>query len=488
MIGRRDKNCFSRLILLIFMLLPATAALAESEATTSKVCHDGFSHPTTLPPPGQAEPAWRFHTLEECAVDLFTIAPFGPAVGNVGTGSGLGGGFHAQYAPNGSHQVWSMKALYSINSSYIVSGRYRRTFSNVHVLGVKKIKNTNGQLDQISAVLDVNAVRIDLRTQDFYGIGPNSTLAGHAVYRQQEWWTGVNGYRPLAYSGPLGMLGIFGEAQYFQTVTKGVSGDSLPSVNALYGESEAPASLSRPDFLEAGGGLSIRTPTSKPILWESHLAAVKYDHYFEQGSKQFSFDRLEGWGHVDLQILHSKKTDPKQRFAPVNLNGRPWWKDALCMKQAIGGCEAGKFTLGGRVTTSYTSVGSNVPFYLQPTLGGADFDGVDTLRGLVDYRLRAPNRMLMQVDFDKAIAQARVKGKPIGEYGLYAFFDAGNVSNTPGALLDNGLRKDVGVGASIAIQNKVVLRFYIAFGAGEGSHPNAKFGNAFSNGNTAAVP
>jgi hypothetical protein len=41
------------------------------------------------------------------------------------------------------------------------------------------------------------------------------------------------------------------------------------------------------------------------------------------------------------------------------------------------------------------------------------------------------------------------------------------------------MRTDVGIGASMAIQNKVVIRAYIAFGAGEGSHPNIKAANAF---------
>jgi hypothetical protein len=89
------------------------------------------------------------------------------------------------------------------------------------------------------------------------------------------------------------------------------------------------------------------------------------------------------------------------------------------MQQATGSCLAGTVTLTGRVTASYTGTVSSVPFYLQPTLGGADFDGIDTLRGLVDYRLRAPDRLLVQVDFDKPIAQIGLKKHPLGEYGLY---------------------------------------------------------------------
>jgi hypothetical protein len=150
------------------------------------------------------------------------------------------------------------------------------------------------------------------------------------------------------------------------------------------------------------------------------------------------------------------------------------------MENSRKGCDIGSITSATLLTTSYTSTTSSVPFYLQPTLGGADFEGVDTLRGLVDYRLRAPNRLLTQIDFDKAVANIGVKGHPIGRYGLYSFFDAGNVALTPGQLTAQGLCTDVGIGISIAVQNKLVFRAYYGFGADEGNHLNAKAANTFA--------
>jgi hypothetical protein len=96
----------------------------------------------------------------------------------------------------------------------------------------------------------------------------------------------------------------------------------------------------------------------------------------------------------------------------LNQPDRPWWRDALCMENSRKGCDIGSITSTTLLTTSYTSAGSSVPFYFQPTLGGADFESVDTLRGFVDYRLRAPNRLLTQIDFDKAVANLGVKGHP----------------------------------------------------------------------------
>jgi hypothetical protein len=88
--------------------------------------------------------------------------------------------------------------------------------------------------------------------------------------------------------------------------------------------------------------------------------------------------------------------------------------------------------------------------------------------------LRAPNRVLLQEAFDK-----RVWGTELGQLGLYVFFDAGNVATKPGDLSLGNLRKDVGVGISYSVENKIVIRAYYGFGAGEGSHPNVKLPNAF---------
>jgi hypothetical protein len=38
----------------------------------------------------------------------------------------------------------------------------------------------------------------------------------------------------------------------------------------------------------------------------------------------------------------------------------------------------------------------------------------------------------------------------------------------------------VGIGISIAVQNKLVSRVYYGFGAGEGNHLNTKAANAFA--------
>src|SRR5437764_15110737 len=102
-----------RQALLLLVLLAAAGAHAEDWATTKTVCNEG-AH------------ARSFHTLEECAIDLFTLKPVGPVLGNIGAGSGFGAGVHV-IKTNGNRTL-TLKGLYSIKSSYIASGQYSIAF------------------------------------------------------------------------------------------------------------------------------------------------------------------------------------------------------------------------------------------------------------------------------------------------------------------------------------------------------------------------
>jgi hypothetical protein len=452
-----------------FILLAAAAAHPESWKTTKKACDDARFF----------QKDFQYHNAEECGVDFFTLDPVGPSMGSITTGSAFGGGLHFVHQSDANNN-FSAKGIYTYNASFLFGGQYQFNFPPPHAIVTGKRRDGHGgQTDQTKGNLFVTGVHFDLHAQDFYGLGPNSTLAGHAVYRLHESWAGLQAYSPLASAGNfLGIFGISGQLKYLHPSTGGVNGDSLPSVAARYGEAGAPGSLIHADFIAAGVGFDLRTPTSRPRDWEHHEAQLTYTHYSQFSSSQFSFHRLEAFASLSFDLSKSLSTPPGvDLLSPPT---RSIWRNSLCMENSNGACDIGSLTSTTLLTTSYTSGGSSVPFYLQPTLGGADFEGADTLRGLVDYRLRAPNRLVTQINFDKPLINIGIKDHPIGKYGLCAFFDTGNVSFTPGQLTARGLRKDVGIGASISIQNKIVFRAYIGFGAGEGSHFNTKAANTLA--------
>ncbi len=53
--------------------------------------------------------------------------------------------------------------------------------------------------------------------------------------------------------------------------------------------------------------------------------------------------------------------------------------------------------------------GDIVPFYFQPTLGGSDINGNQSLSSYQDYRFRAPNVLLIRESFEHSIG-----GLPLG--------------------------------------------------------------------------
>ncbi len=128
-------------------------------------------------------------------------------------------------------------------------------------------------------------------------------------------------------------------------------------------------------------------------------------------------------------------------------------------------CSPGKVSLSGILNIAYTRPGSDVPFYFGETLGGADLNGNDTLRGFVDYRFRGPSRVFFQAEYRHPLW---------GPVGMLAFFDIGKVGVLPSDLTLENLRHDTGFGVYLQAGQKVLFRAYVAFGSGEGLRPNYK--------------
>jgi hypothetical protein len=83
------------------------------------------------------------------------------------------------------------------------------------------------------------------------------------------------------------------------------------------------------------------------------------------------------------------------------------------------------FDIKSHLVLSNTSGSNQIPFYLQPTLGGNDIDANVTLRGWDDYRFR---------DRDAALIQAEADYIVWDPFGVYAFYDGGTVAPNHGGL------------------------------------------------------
>ena len=118
-----------------------------------------------------------------------------------------------------------------------------------------------------------------------------------------------------------------------------------------------------------------------------------------------------------------------------------------------------------------TDAGQDVPFFLQPTLGGKSeigsihddrlgSDGTDaTLRGYRDLRFRDRNLLLVQAEYRVPLW---------GPIDATAFADAGKVAPSRSELDFTDLRRDVGFSLSIMKGWEPWARMDVAFGSGEG--------------------
>ena len=107
--------------------------------------------------------------------------------------------------------------------------------------------------------------------------------------------------------------------------------------------------------------------------------------------------------------------------------------------------------------------GGEVPFYLQPTLGGSR-----SLRGYRTFRFRDLSALLMQAEY-----RFRVNEFVTGA----VFYDTGAVA--PGLDRVGRLEADYGFGLRVGSRTTVALRADIAFGGREGTRFLLRFDDAF---------
>ena len=109
--------------------------------------------------------------------------------------------------------------------------------------------------------------------------------------------------------------------------------------------------------------------------------------------------------------------------------------------------------------------GHQVPFYLQPTLGGSR-----TLRSDADFRFRDEHALWMNAEY---------RWEAFSALDMALFTDWGNVAPRFGDLSFGDLKHAYGIGFRFNTAQAVILRIDIATGGDEGIQYFFKFSKAF---------
>lgn len=357
----------------------------------------------------------RVSEWEDFGRTVFTGQGLHPTLGSIVPGSGFAAGasFGLERA-SASHPVryHGVLEVRGTLSSFLAAR------ATLDILGSGNREDNR----HVHAVL--SAIHRKLPQLTYFGLGNTSELANESVYGLED--TNVTSQidiplpRGLMMSGALGGLWSTPQGSYDADV---------PSIEVNFTPSDTPALQTKTSYIYYGGQLRYQYPMDESIRgYRTDLRAAILGFHDASGNS-LNFNRFEiEWA---------------QRFAP----GR---SDAF-----------GTFSLDARFSGSVTNNGKEVPFYLQPTLGGTDIEGRDVLRSFRDYRFRAPNVADLRAEYEHTLW---------GPIGALLFYDTGNVALSRHDLTLHDFRHSFGVGFTLKTGGIPLVKLYYAFAGGEGTH------------------
>lgn len=278
--------------------------------------------------------------------------------------------------------------------------------------------------DRVSAQL--YGRRRDYPQEDFFGLGPDSRVEDQTDFRLKD--TAVRGGLAFHLTP---WLTAGGAVEYLAPDVARGTDSRFPDTVSVVDPRFAPGLTEQPDFMRYEGRLDLdyRDPGLNPRNGGRYAFTVS--RYADRDLDRYSFTRAD----VDLQ-----------QFIPFFNEHR-------------------YFALRGLLTTTSTDGDNEVPFYLQPTLGGAY-----GLRSFRAYRFRDRHRMLLQGEY-RYIVNTFVTGA--------LFYEAGKVAAARRDLDFEDLERSYGFGLRLGSRQGVVFRSDIAFGGGEGTRILLRFDNVF---------
>ena len=274
--------------------------------------------------------------------------------------------------------------------------------------------------------VEVGGRQRDFPQEDFYGLGPDSVRSARTSYALRE-----GAVDALVGVKPVDRITIAGGVEHLSPRVDRGRDPRIPSTDALFTPSTVPGLTTQPDFVRTGALLRVDTIDAPFGTGLGGRYTVSVDRFSDRDTGRYSFTRVQ----ADLQ-----------QFVPIVNNARA-------------------LALHARFADLVADDGHEVPFYLQPTLGGGY-----TLRGLRAYRLRDRSQFLFQAEYRWQVNMFLAGA---------LFYDTGTVAPRRRDIDFGKLTHDYGIGLRAGFLANAALRADLAFGA-EGPLLLFKFSNVFS--------
>jgi len=336
---------------------------------------------------------------------------FHARVGGIGESSGFGGG--PGYRFIGVPFDFRTSAAASIKGYFVAEGSLR--FPGTQSEDVFTWAN--------GPYLELYARRRDFPQEDFYGLGPDSLEEQRSNFALRETFARVT---PAVRRGYL-TAGV--NLGYLHPSIGSGTDTTMPSTDEIFGPEQVPGLDVQPAFGVIEPFVEFATFDRAIDDRAGGRYRLSFTRYADRDLNQFSFNRWD----VDLR-----------QFIPFVHDTHT-------------------IALRGWVSSSDPAAGDSVPFYLQPTLGGAM-----SLRGFRTFRFRDRSALLLQTEY-----RWRINDFVAGAL----FYDTGAVAPR---LDDIGrLERDYGFGLRAGSRSTVSVRVDVAFGGREGTRFLVRFDDVF---------
>ena len=347
--------------------------------------------------------------LQYLLVDVFTGPGLHPTAGIVVPDGGAAGGLALNVDWNTNAPTWqrfstSLEGRATGDGFWEVGARLQTLLAGY---------SERGKSPQVTLF----GSYLDLPRLPYYGLGNGSPEDGHKLYGLRDSAAALSLDVPVPWGFALGgeIAGLW------------FAPEVSTSFGSVFNEQSAPGLHTRTAYVRPRASVSWNYPDRGVLFGLSSSAVVSYGFYGATLGGDFSFSRIEARWNVGLGL------DP--RF--------------------------GSFRFASRVIVSDPRSHNRVPFYLQPTIGGADINDENVLRGYRNYRFRDPNLVAYEFNYERQI---------FDPLGIRIFTQYGKVGDHASDLGFSGLKSSLGASLTFRLGGAAVAELSFGWSHAEGVH------------------
>jgi len=347
--------------------------------------------------------------LQYFMVDLFTGPGLHPTAGIVVPDGGAAGGLALNVDWNSSAPIQqrfatSIEGRATADGFWEIGGKIQSLLAGY---------SERGKSPQVTLI----GSHLDLPRLPYYGLGGDSSRSNRKLY----------GLRDSAGAASVDVPIPFGFAVGGEVAGLWFAPEVSTSFGSVFNEQTAPGLHTTTAYVRPRGSLSWNYPDRGALYGLSSSAVVSYGFHEAVSGGDFSFNRFEARWNVGLGL------DPL----------------------------FGAFRFASRIVVSDPRAHNRVPFYLQPTVGGADINDENVLRGYPNYRFRDLDLVAYELSYERQI---------VDPLGIRIFGQLAKVGAQFNDLGFSGLKTSAGFSLTFRLGAAAVAELSFGWSDAEGLH------------------